>query len=319
MKPRNTIVILALLRQTHAQPSSICSGVADSSFVVIPDSGCKEYVQCLNQEASAQLTCAGDTIFDAVGMYCNWATSVNCIEETATDTTDTSPEPAETDESSSTVEESIDCPTPCYGKNVGFVSLPGTQCKEYVQCSNGKQISDTMTCSTGTIFYQAGGYCEWTSTVTCEESPCNEEPIPTSAPQPTDAPTAKPTNELTVVSPSPSISGEAAAPTETGTASTGAVSTTSTTVGSGPSNTTNGTGTDILTIEDDREIVNCSMPCLPGSIGFFVRHKTNCSKYVQCNGEEIVEEFECPTGTMFLSDGCKIVDGNTSLVYLVRG
>ena len=79
----------------------------------------------------------------------------------------------------------------CEGKSTGSIQVPGTSCKEFVQCSNGA-ISQTYTCGTGLIYDPTINQCNWESGVTCgADYQCpTDEPteVPTEAPTPIPTP-----------------------------------------------------------------------------------------------------------------------------------
>ena len=192
----HTILTLALLHQTNAQPNP-CKGIADNAFNTIPGTGCKDYVQCLNEEAVSQLSCAGDTVYDMTGQYCNWPTSVTCVdteaptpsptpmpsEEPTTGMPSVTPsesptgmaadatttEPIEGDTSTNATNttapaeentlETVDCSTPCQPGKIGLYVWPNTQCKRYAQCDNGL-IKKNFDCPGGTMFFEENGVCK---------------------------------------------------------------------------------------------------------------------------------------------------------------
>jgi hypothetical protein len=196
--------------------------------------------------------------------------------------------------------ESTDCPNPCYGKDSGYKTLPGTNCKEYVQCAQGTQSSDTFSCEGDTIFNEMGGYCDWATSVTCEPSPCPVVPVPTFSP-------VVITTEVPIANSSESTgmpSGVSSMELINGSSVTNGMTETTSTTSAGNS-TSNSTDTNA-----SGEVVDCSMPCPPGVDGFYVWPGTKCSKYAQCDDGNITKEFECPGGTMFYQEGgvCRSVD-----------
>jgi hypothetical protein len=303
---RNFISFLTLLQCTSSQQGcNPCVNVGDNAFKVKPYTNCKEYVQCLNGEVASDFTCEGDTIYDQAGGYCDWTTSVTCEE------TECPPTPAPsatvndvTSEADLTEEEEVNCPNPCYGIDSGFTAIPGTGCKQYVQCLQGAISSGYSSCDGDTIFNQVGGYCDWVTSTTCEPVPCPETPAPTSSPVATSA---GPTEASTVV------------PEQLSTSTVGP--------GSGSMNTTipatDGNKSSSIaptptnSTDSAVEVVDCSNPCPPEYVGFHLWPNTNCQKYAQCEGGLVVEEFECPSGTMFHeeSGSCRIVDEESSGAY----
>ena len=83
-----------------------------------------------------------------------------------------------------------------------FKVVPNTNCVEYVQCINSKQIGGTFRCSGDTIYDDSKQYCNWVSSVTCidsEEVDCPPERIETDSP--TQRPTSRPIATQKPVSP----------------------------------------------------------------------------------------------------------------------
>ena len=195
MALRHSILTLALLHQTSAQPNP-CRGISDNAFNTIPGTGCKDYVQCLKEEIVSEYTCAGDTVYDMNGQYCNWPTSVTCIDtepptpsptpmptvESTTEMPSATPSESpsgitvetggtaptvdgtETNNSTKTADEEItpetvvDCSTPCQPGRIGFYVWPNTQCKKYAQCDDGL-IQKNFDCPDETMFFAESGGC----------------------------------------------------------------------------------------------------------------------------------------------------------------
>ena len=288
MTPKSFLIPIALLKRTHAQ-SNPCKGIADLAYNTIPGTECKEYVQCMNEEISgSQLSCTGDTVYDLSAGYCNWVTSVTCVDNTYSPTP--SPVVAAADEGG-TESESVDCPNPCYGVSSGYQILPGTDCKQYVQCADGKPSSETLECDGDTIFSQSGGYCDFATSISCVPTPCPETPMPT-------------------FDPDAAVSGMPSANSDAPGLPSGLLNVNIVT--SGPPMTTT-----TPTTSSSLEVVDCSTPCQPGTIGFFVWPNTKCSKYAQCNDGLVVEEFTCPEGSMFygVSGSCRMIDDGDSNPY----
>lgn len=112
----------------------------------------------------------------------------------------------------STVDENIiveieiivdgDCPNPCPWKFTGLITVPGTSCKNYVQCQNGKPIGE-LECFGKYIFVEEKGGCDIINDAAdyCQPVSC---PLPPTLP-PTTSPTitAKPVTESPTIYPTP--------------------------------------------------------------------------------------------------------------------
>ncbi|KAL7486228.1 hypothetical protein ACHAW6_011821, partial [Cyclotella cf. meneghiniana] len=308
----HSILIINLLQytQTTSQDCNPCLAASDNSFKVKPGTNCKEYAQCVNGKVASEFICQGDTVYDELGQYCNWPDSTTCVE-TGCSPTSSPMDGVETTGMNETVTESDDCPNPCFGTTSGFKTIPGTNCKTYVQCSDGKVYSPELQCEGDTIFNQAGGYCDWITSVTCEPAPCPQTPAPSASPDATGMPSAKPEAPTEEPSLAPVVSPTTITPTVASNnqslSSPPTAENITLSLSPTPSSSTNSTPQSVL--------VNCSNPCPSGFIGFQVRPNTDCTKYVQCNDGTVVKEYQCPSGTMFFEEnaGCRTVDESGSV------
>eukprot|EP00804_Cyclotella_cryptica_P020400 CCRYP_012616-RA/>CCRYP_012616-RA protein AED:0.27 eAED:0.31 QI:0/0/0/1/1/1/2/0/419 len=270
-----------------------CVSVGDNSFKLKPGTNCKEYVQCFAGEVATEFTCQGDTLYDETGQFCNWPDKVDCDEMGLARSTSS---PMDTG-MKTTVTASEDSHNPCFGSVSGFRVVPRTNCKKYVQCYAGEIYSSELQCEGDTIFYEARGYCDWITSVTCEPTPSVETSTPTTRTVSTNKPSPKPLASTKRPSPGPTVTPTSIAPSIPPTSAKNSRSLAPT-----ESNSINATPQYV--------IVDCSNPCPSGVMGFQVRPNTKCTKYVQCNDGTVVQEFQCPSGTMFFEEtgGCRTVD-----------
>eukprot|EP01082_Thalassiosira_pseudonana_P004651 g4370.t1 g4370 contig15:888758-891022(-) len=233
---------------------------------------------------------------------------------------------------------------PCIGTSAStFKVMPGTNCKEYVQCSAGQKIGD-LECQGDTVFDEGAQYCNWPDSVTCVDAPC-----PTVSP--ISAEEAGPVESDNC--PNPCQPGFSGFQTRPGTGCSKYVQcldgevtdelsctgdnifkqsggycdwpggstcdpvvcpeqlgTAAPTVA--PSNVTSINyveGDDSASTVDNTADDSCTNPCPLDYVGFQTVPNTECKKYVQCDSGSAVWEFECPDGGIFIQD-----DGNCRMV-----
>jgi hypothetical protein len=182
---------------------------------------------------------------------------------------------------------------PCKGiADLAYNTIPGTECKEYVQCMNEEISGSQLSCTGDTVYDLSAGYCNWVTSVTCVDN------------------TYSPTPSPVVVDPDATVSGMPSANSDATGLPSGLLSVNIVTSGQPVTTTTPTTSSSL-------EVVDCSTPCQPGTIGFFVWPNTKCSKYAQCNDGLVVEEFTCPEGSMFYgaSGSCRMIDDGDSDPY----
>jgi len=151
-----------------------------------------------------------------------------------------------------------------------FKVVPNTNCVEYVQCINSKQIGGTFRCSGDTIYDDSKQYCNWVSSVTCidsDEVDCMPERIET------DSPTQRPTSR-------PAVTQKPVSPTL---------------IVNVPDGTINGDTLSPGNNED--ETVDCdeTNPCPTNYTGYQTKPNTNCQSYIECKFGIPVGEYDCPT------------------------
>mmetsp|Transcript_24714 Transcript_24714/g.51710 ORF Transcript_24714/g.51710 Transcript_24714/m.51710 type:complete len:1016 (+) Transcript_24714:157-3204(+) len=156
-----------------------------------PTRNCLGYVDCKNGKAKRSKMCALNTKFDVMQMACTY--SVTGCDALA------GPEPtrppvskmelqADVPATGSSSSEDVEPePLGCPEGHTGHLALPG--CKEYIYCSGGQELQ-RIKCGANTLYYAAGGYCNWAYQVTCDTT---SAPSRSPVENPTYSPTVQPT------------------------------------------------------------------------------------------------------------------------------
>mmetsp|Transcript_38031 Transcript_38031/g.68502 ORF Transcript_38031/g.68502 Transcript_38031/m.68502 type:complete len:974 (+) Transcript_38031:49-2970(+) len=144
-----------------------------------PTHKCEGYVDCRAGKAKRSKNCPGETKFDIMMLACTFSeTGCDALEVEGT-----VPTPSPNSEMVQLEPIVEGCPE----GHTGYITIPG--CEQYIYCVNGAE-KQRFDCSAGTLFFKAGGYCNWADQVTCDT---NKLPTASPTPNPSYMPTIEPT------------------------------------------------------------------------------------------------------------------------------